>query len=303
MNPVYMFSDDAEIQLMLDKAYKNEVALRFNDSQIQATELIGNILNQRPCVNLDDACLILKNRIIDLNKKGAFAHPSKISQTWKIWTVAPKGSFIFYYTMQTAMFNCEERLIDSKRVDLEDFFKLLFGTVEKIPLPPSYRDYDNSVVNESNAVKQMLRGDLQWIEMLKDIVRIIKSDKNHNRTHYAMFTLLEKHIKEYSQQLKSQREKLDAILNEYACVACHEKPHDVVFPSCRMCCVCQSCFARMIKEARKNNQPVKCPMCRVQVENPILLTKWNRVEHGPVIFSKSSINDVYSLLASLKTHA
>ena len=307
MNSVYIVSDDPEIQLMLDEAYKNEAALRFNDSQIQAAELIGIILNQPPCDKLSDACKKLRDRIIDWNKYSPFAYPNEITESWKIWNFTPKGSFIFYYTMQTVMFKCEQRLIDlnpaagQSIIYIDDFFTLLFGTVEEIPLPPSYQKYKNSVVTESNAVKMKMRVDGNWIGILKDMVGIIKSDKD--LSHYVLFTLLTQHLKRYSNELRSEREVLEAKKKEYACVVCRENLHDVVFQSCRMCCVCQSCFEKIKKTAQNDRKPMQCPLCRQEIENPILLTKWNRAKHGDFKYSKSSMKDVFSLLASLQTHA
>ena len=307
-----MFSDDAEIQLMLNKVNKNEADFRFNRSQSESAELVGSIVSQPACENFDVARTNLKDLLIKWNKDCAFAYPRTNSTTWKFWTVLPKGSFIFYYTMQTVIFNCEERLLgveprfeQQSIILIRDFFALLFGTVEKIPLSPSFenmlRDYNNSAVTESNAVKMKMRVDGNWIGILKDMVGIIKSDKD--LSHYVLFTLLTQHLKRYSIKLRSEREVLEAKKKEYACVVCRENPHDVVFQSCRMCCVCQSCFEKIKKTAQNDRKPMQCPLCRQKIENPILLTKWNRAKHGDFKYSKSSMKDVFSLLASLQTHA
>ena len=312
MNSVDMFSDDAEIQLMLNKVNKNEADFRFNRSQSESAELVGRIVSQPACENFDVARTNLRNLLIKWIQNCAFAHPRTNSRAWHIWTVPPKGSFIFYYTMQTVIFNCEERLLGVERrfeqqsiILIRDFFALLFGTVEKIPLSPSFenilRDYNNSAVTESNAVKTALRDNGEWIGILKDMVGILKF--HENPTHYAMFTLLTNNIKTYSEQLKVERVKLDANLKEYACVVCLTKPHDVVFQSCRMCCVCRSCFDEMKKQAQKQHAQMKCPMCRAVVSGAFLLTKWQPKVHGKVIYSRSSMQDVFSLLASLQTHA
>ena len=312
MNSVDMFSDDAEIQLMLNKVNKNEADFRFNRSQSESAELVGSIVSQPACENFDVARTNLKDLLIKWNKDCAFAHPRTNSRAWHIWTVPPKGSFIFYYTMQTVIFNCEERLLgveprfkQQSIILIRDFFALLFGTVEKIPLSPSFenmlRNYNNSAVTESNAVKTALRDNDEWIGILKDMVGILKFDKNP--TDYAMFVLMTNHIKTYSEKLNAQRVKLEKNLQEYACVVCLTKPHTVVFQPCRMCCLCQRCFDEMQKRAQEQDKQMKCPMCRAVVSDTLLLTKWQPKVHGEVIYSKSSMKDVFSLLASLQTHA
>jgi len=212
------FGDDVTIQKILHESQKNDSDLRLNLSRSAATQLVLSIVSKPVCTNFDLAKTKLKDRLINWNKTSFFAHPRWGNREWHIWSVAPKGSFCFYYTMQTCIFNCERRLLGDGHaaevlptiIDIEDFLPLLFGTVEEIPLPDPIERYVNKhkdrAVLESNAVKTALRHNNERIDILEDMVSLLKIQQDNLENKILNYLI--QHLQTYFDNLKTERENV-----------------------------------------------------------------------------------------------
>ena len=310
--------------------------LPLNDIQFNAAKRVQSILSEPACPDLNLRCEELYDC---LNARDAIV----IFSNFNPETDLSPESLSVYKIMNERYQFCERRLLcylsnglhgfvepgnvlDSI-LDIEDVVMLIMGAVHEIPLPVQYKamiDNEKIDVTKNNTIKTILSFDDGWTAILKKMVSILRFKDNNVMHDLLRFveSELEKMTDMFSddpeiqlmldeaykneaalKKLRSECEVLEAKKKEYACVVCHENPHDVVFRSCRMCCVCQSCFEKIKKTAQNNRQPMRCPMCQKEVKNPILLTNWQPKVHGKVIYSKSSMKDVFSLLASLQTHA
>jgi hypothetical protein len=194
-----------------------------------------------------------------------------------------------YITLEERYQSCQERifrhLYTKSRVNsvllIDDVVMLLMGSVDEIPLPDKYKAMitkGNSFGTKDTFIKTLLFIDNEWTAILKKMVSILRFENSDVMDDLITFVECE--------------------LDKVTCCMCMENERDVVFESCKMCCVCHDCV--------KQIDPKKCPLCRKQFTDYdiIPLLDWNKkTDRGEFKYTGSCINDVYSLLASLQTHA
>ena len=272
--------------------------LRLNHSQFQAAKRVVSILREPACPDLNRQCRELGRCLNARRGIVLFTRQSNISTDFSQQTL------VFYRTMQTRYENCERRLLShltngrygevaaAFKVDsvlvIDDVVMLLMGTVDEIPLPDKYKTMiteENSVVTKRNTIKSTLWFDEGWTAILQQMVSILRFDKND--VMHDLITFLE------------------AGLQTTTCTVCLERERDIVFMPCKMCIVCHICWQAMKDHAKTTRRPIECPMCRASInENQgIALTQWQVEGRGVPFYTGSCMKDVFSLLASLQTHA
>ena len=258
--------------------------LYLNHTQFEAAKLVQIILSEPACRDLNLRCTEL---YLCLFTRGAIVTFTGLDPTTDL---SPETSSI-YKTLQERYQSCQERIfshlytLSKPRVNsvllIDDVIMLLMGSVDEIPLPDKYKAIitkGNSFVTKDNYIKTSLYIDNDWTAILKKMVSILRYENKDVMDDLITFVQNE--------------------LDKVTCCMCLENERDVVFESCKMCCVCHDCVEKI--------DPKKCPLCRKQFTDYdiIPLLDWNKKpDRGEFKYTGSCINDVYSLLASLQTHA
>ena len=60
------------------------------------------------------------------------------------------------------------------------------------------------------------------------------------------------------------------------CVACFENIPKILFEDCSHVCVCKDCLNKMQDIARKNEVPVRCPLCQTEVKKKKVVPRHKR---------------------------
>ena len=262
--------------------------LYLNHKQFDAAKRVHGILSEPACPDLDRRCRELSHC---LNAREDIV----VFTIMKPENLLPE-SFSIYTIMNEHYQFCQRRLMNhlSKGLygeikpyqvlysilDIDDVVMLLMGAVHEIPLPDKYKAIINNAksdVTKDNTIKTILSFDDGWTAILKKMVSILRFENNDVMDDLKTFVECE--------------------LDKVTCCMCLERERDVVFNSCKMCCVCHICVELI--------DPKKCPLCRKEFNqyDIIPVRNWKPEVHGEFKYTGSCMQDVCSLLASLKTHA
>jgi hypothetical protein len=263
--------------------------LYLNHKQFEAAKLVESILSEPACPDLKIRCKELYDCLYDRDSIVVFSSINPLTE------LLPESLSVYQIMDERYQF-CERRLLCylsngrlgfvkprqvlNSILDIEDVVILIMGAVHEIPLPDNYKamiDKEKIDVTQNNTIKTILSWDDGWTAILKKMVSILRFEKNDVMDDLKTFVECE--------------------LDKVTCCMCLERERDVVFNSCKMCCVCHICVELI--------DPKKCPLCRKEFNqyDIIPVRNWKPEVHGEFKYTGSCMQDVCSLLASLKTHA